>query len=276
MEAERVEAEPQIQIVPDLSDLSDRGSATTVIERGQTEQRERRVSLSVNAIGDDSSLGAQEDGWRTLLREAQHQRPTRLLYCLVFKRWLDVLVAGSLLIVIAPLLVLVATITWLDTRGSIIYRQRRVGRYGHIFMMYKFRTMTADRRQASQPYTGPERRKSHKTAADPRVTRTGKFLRRTSIDELPQLFNVLRGDMSLVGPRPELPEIVGRYESWQHERHVVAPGITGWWQTHGRSDLMMHEHTELDIYYVQNISFLMDMRILFGTARALVSRAGAF
>jgi lipopolysaccharide/colanic/teichoic acid biosynthesis glycosyltransferase len=97
-----------------------------------------------------------------------------------------------------------------------------------------------------------------------------------SLDELPQLFNVLRGEMSLIGPRPELPEIVGMYEPWQHQRHLVLPGITGWWQTHGRSGLMMHEHTELDIYYVENISFAMDVRILLGTVRALTSRSGAF
>jgi lipopolysaccharide/colanic/teichoic acid biosynthesis glycosyltransferase len=136
--------------------------------------------------------------------------------------------------------------------------------------------MIADRRHTDEPYTGPERRKAHKTATDPRVTRIGGLMRRTSLDELPQLFNVLRGQMSLIGPRPELPEIVSRYEAWQHQRHLVLPGLTGWWQTHGRSGQMMHEHTDLDVYYVEHISFTMDLRILIGTARALVSRDGAF
>jgi len=229
---------------------------------------------SVNAI-DRASL-APEHAWLSLLEAAQDQRPSRLIYCLVLKQWLDRLGAALLILLFAPVLLIASLLIWLDTRGAVIYRQRRIGRYSQPFTMYKFRTMIPDRRQTGQPYTGQDRRKVHKTASDPRVTRTGRFLRRTSIDELPQLFNVLRGEMSLVGPRPELAEIVSRYEPWQHQRHLVLPGITGWWQTHGRSDLMMHEHTELDIYYVQNISFVMDARILFRTLRTLVVRSGAF
>ena len=211
-----------------------------------------------------------------MLEAARYQRVARLTYCFMFKRWFDMLFASVLLIILAPVLLIIACATWLDMRGAIIYRQHRVGRYGQTFTMYKFRTMTPDRRQARDSYTGPDRRKAHKTASDPRVTRTGKLLRRTSLDELPQLFNVLRGEMSIIGPRPELPEIVGKYEPWQHQRHLVLPGLTGWWQTHGRSGFMMHEHTELDIYYVENISFWLDVRILLGTVRALASRAGAF
>ncbi len=242
---------------------------------GGTEHDGQGSLPSVNAIN-GATLAWQECAWLSLLEATQHQRPARLMYCFVFKRWFDVLIASLSIIVLAPLLLLVSLIIWLDTRGPIIYRQRRIGRYGQPFMMYKFRTMSPDRRQADQPYSGPERRKVHKRASDPRVTRTGKFMRRMSIDELPQLLNVLRGEMSLVGPRPELPEIVSKYQGWQHQRHLVLPGITGWWQTHGRSDLMMHEHTDLDLYYVQNISFATDVRILLGTLRALTLRSGAF
>lgn len=263
METER--ADHQMRIV------SDRGSATSTIERVHHGQQ---TSLPMDAI--DTTLGVQEDAWRLLLEAARNQRPARLIYCFLFKRWLDLLIASLLIVILAPVLLLIACATWLDMRGAIIYRQRRIGRYGDIFTMYKFRTMIPDRRQTRQSYAGPERRKTHKTASDPRVTRTGKFMRRTSLDELPQLFNVLRGEMSLVGPRPELPEIVSTYESWQHQRHLVLPGITGWWQTHGRSGLIMHEHTELDIFYVQNFSFVMDIRIILGTVRALASRSGAF
>jgi len=218
----------------------------------------------------------QESSWFSLLEATQHQRPVRLMYCFIFKHWLDALIATLLIVILTPLLLLVSLIIWLDTRGAVIYRQRRIGQHGKPFTMYKFRTMIPDRRQTNHSFAGPERRKAHKTASDPRVTLTGKIMRRTSIDELPQLFNVLRGEMSLVGPRPELPEIVSAYETWQHQRHLVRPGITGWWQTHGRSNLMMHDHTDLDIYYVQHISFAMDMRILLGTFRAIVVRSGAF
>src|SRR5262249_33056604 len=110
----------------------------------------------------------------------------------------------------------------------------------------------------------------------PRVTRLGRFLRRTSLDELPQLWNVLRGDMSMVGPRPELPEIVARYEEWQHGRHAVRPGLTGWWQVNRPADKLMYEVVELDIYYVTNRSFWLDVRILVRTVSAVVRGTGAF
>ncbi len=220
--------------------------------------------------------GAAANPWFTVLAAGRDIRPARLLYCFIFKRVLDLLVTSVAIILLVPVFLTVAALIWLDMRGPVIYRQRRIGRYGVPFTVYKFRTMIPDRRRANQPYAGPERRRAHKTADDPRVTRIGRFMRRTSLDELPQLFNVLRGEMSLIGPRPELPEIVGRYEPWQHQRHLVLPGLTGWWQTHGRSGQMMHEHTDLDIYYVEHISFTLDLRILLQTARALASRDGAF
>jgi lipopolysaccharide/colanic/teichoic acid biosynthesis glycosyltransferase len=268
METERTDY--QVRIVSDVG-IAERGSATATIERVHQGPHTARPMSVI-----DATVESRQGDWFALLHAARTQRPAQLLYSLVFKRWLDLLMATFLIVALAPVLLLIACVTWLDMRGSIIYRQRRIGRYGDSFTMFKFRTMIPDRRQTRRSYAGPERRKTHKTADDPRVTRTGKFMRRMSLDELPQLFNVLRGEMSLIGPRPELPEIVGMYEPWQHQRHLVLPGITGWWQTHGRSGLMMHEHTELDIYYVENISFAMDVRILLGTVRALTSRSGAF
>jgi lipopolysaccharide/colanic/teichoic acid biosynthesis glycosyltransferase len=108
------------------------------------------------------------------------------------------------------------------------------------------------------------------------VTPLGRFLRRTSLDELPQLWNVLRGDMSLVGPRPELPEIVARYEEWQHVRHTVRPGLTGWWQVNRPPDRLMHEVVELDIYYVKHRSLALDLKILLRTVSAVLRGTGAF
>jgi lipopolysaccharide/colanic/teichoic acid biosynthesis glycosyltransferase len=116
----------------------------------------------------------------------------------------------------------------------------------------------------------------HKTPNDARVTRVGRFIRRTSLDELPQLFNVLRGEMSLVGPRPELPWLVESYETWQRRRFAVPPGITGWWQINGRSDRVMHMHTEDDLYYIQNYSPLLDVQILWRTIGVVVRGRGAF
>ncbi len=116
----------------------------------------------------------------------------------------------------------------------------------------------------------------HKKPDDPRVTRVGRFIRRSSLDELPQIINVLRGEMSLVGPRPELPWLVEHYESWQQRRFAVPPGMTGWWQINGRSDRLMHMHTEDDLYYIQNYSPWLDLQILWRTIGVVLHGRGAF
>jgi lipopolysaccharide/colanic/teichoic acid biosynthesis glycosyltransferase len=198
------------------------------------------------------------------------------LYVLALKRLLDAWLALLLLLLVLPVLAGIAVALRLSSREPILYRQRRIGQFGEPFMVYKFRTMRADRRANAQRVHFPDRRQRHKSESDPRVTRIGRVLRRTSLDELPQLLNVLRGEMSLIGPRPELPQLVERYAPWQHERHLVKPGITGWWQVNGRSGLPMHEHTDLDIAYVRHISPQLDLLILLKTAKAVVSRHGAF
>jgi lipopolysaccharide/colanic/teichoic acid biosynthesis glycosyltransferase len=116
----------------------------------------------------------------------------------------------------------------------------------------------------------------HKMPDDPRITRIGKFLRRTSLDEIPQIFNIIRGEMSLVGPRPELPYLVQMYEPWQHKRFAVPQGVTGWWQVNGRSDKPMHLNTEDDLFYVQNYSILLDIQILLKTVLVVLRGKGAF
>jgi len=166
----------------------------------------------------------------------------------------------------------------LESPGPVLFIQERVGENGRLFKMYKFRSMrvAAEAPQQALEHQGEQGRLIHKRAADPRVTRLGKILRRTSLDELPQLFNVLKGDMSLVGPRPELPQLVERYETWQRQRFSIPQGITGWWQINGRSDRPMHLHTEDDLYYIQHYSILLDIWILLKTVMVVLQGKGAF
>jgi lipopolysaccharide/colanic/teichoic acid biosynthesis glycosyltransferase len=162
-------------------------------------------------------------------------------------------------------MLLIAVLIRLDTPGPALFRQKRVGKDGKLFTILKFRSMFVE-----APKYSMVRRENAM------VTRIGCFLRRTSLDELPQLFNVIRGEMSLIGPRPEQPFLVEQYEPWQHRRHLVKPGITGWWQVNGRNELPMQENTEYDIYYVDNLSLLLDLKILLLTVREVMRRRGAY
>ena len=157
-------------------------------------------------------------------------------YVRLWKPCLDRLAAVFLLLVTAPVLALVALVVRVRLGPGVIFRQQRVGRHGVSFDVLKFRTMLPDRRRADVPISFPDRRCTHKSGADPRHTPVGRFLRRWSLDELPQLVNVARGQMSLIGPRPELASVVARYQPWQHERHDVKPGLTGLWQVTARGD----------------------------------------
>ena len=224
----------------------------------------------------DRQVTAVEEEWAAALRAGSWAGSGRLLYCLAVKRWIDITMATLLLIACSPLMVGVTALIYLDSRGPIFFRQVRVGLNGRPFVVYKFRSMDPASIAWPATLTGSDGRVPHKMRNDPRVTRVGRFLRRTSLDELPQLINVVRGEMSLVGPRPELPQIVSEYAPWQHQRHLVRPGITGWWQIRGRSELPMHEHTELDIHYVEHISFRLDLYILWRTLGVVFSGHGAF
>jgi exopolysaccharide biosynthesis polyprenyl glycosylphosphotransferase len=194
------------------------------------------------------------------------------------KRLFDLILGVVLLILLSPLLALIALLIRLDSEGPVIFKQQRIGENGRLFGMYKFRSMVpdADERLEEIVQTTPDGAIVHKIKDDPRVTRVGRMLRQFSLDELPQLFNVLKGDMSLVGPRPELPWLVEKYEPWQRQRFSVPQGITGWWQVNGRSDKPMHLHTEEDLYYIQNYSLWLDLQILWRTVGAVLKRRGAF
>jgi exopolysaccharide biosynthesis polyprenyl glycosylphosphotransferase len=183
------------------------------------------------------------------------------------KRLMDLVVAGVLLIPAIPVGALIVLFIRLDSKGKALFTQTRIGKGGKTFTMYKFRTMHAD----VEPYEeAPLER------ADPRITRFGRFLRKTSLDELPQLINVIKGDMSMVGPRPEMPFIVERYEEWQRRRLDVKPGITGLWQIVGRKDLPLYLNLEYDFYYIRHQSLLLDLTILIKTIPAVLFGKGAF
>ena len=194
------------------------------------------------------------------------------------KRAIDVLVAGLALLLLLPVMALIALAIVLESGRPVFFRQVRVGKGGQNFVMWKFRTMCPDRRKRALgvPAGMTERRRVHKSVRDPRTTRVGRFLRRSCLDELPQLWNVLRGDMSLVGPRPELPEIVAEYEPWQHARFLVTPGITGWWQVNRDGRVLMHHATHLDLYYVEHASLKLDLEILVRTVVIVLRGIGAF
>lgn len=145
---------------------------------------------------------------------------------------------------------------------------------GRPFTMYKFRSMEPDRRKSQQPFEGRDRRTCHKRDDDPRHTPCGRFLRRGSFDELPQLWNIVKGEMSLVGPRPELPHIVARYEPWQHRRHDVKPGLTGFWQVSDRAGGLAYESVGLDLDYIRRMSFWTDCGVLLRTVPVTLRRTG--
>ena len=194
------------------------------------------------------------------------------------KRLLDIVLALLGLTLLFPLLPAIIALIKLDSPGSILFRQKRVGQAGRLFTCYKFRSMVpdAESRKAGlatlNEATGP----AFKIRDDPRITAIGHFLRRSSLDEVPQLFNVLLGQMSMVGPRPQIPAEVELYEPWHRGRLAVKPGITCLWQISGRSQVGFEEWMRLDLEYVRRRSLALDLKILLGTLPAVIARKGAY
>lgn len=196
------------------------------------------------------------------------------------KRFFDIFSSFTLIVILSPFLASVALCVRFSTPGPVLFRQERIGINGEPFHMLKFRSMVTDAEARLMDLQGADRSAGNevmfKMKNDPRVTRVGGILRRYSLDELPQLFNVLGGKMSLVGPRPPLEREVDDYESHVHRRFLVKPGITGLWQVSGRSNLSWEDTVRLDLYYVENWSITGDIIILWRTARAVFAREGAF
>jgi len=199
-------------------------------------------------------------------------------YQRMIKRAFDIFFGLIGLTLALPLMTVSALMVFLEDGFPVLYRPKRVGENGRLFEMLKFRTMfkNAEQLQSQVEQRDVDGNIIHKSKEDPRVTKTGRFLRRFSLDELPQFINVVRGDMSLVGPRPEMPFLVEKYQPWQRKRFAIPPGITGWWQINGRSDKPMHLHTEDDLYYIQNYSIWLDLQILMRTVWVVIIGRGAY
>jgi len=205
----------------------------------------------------------------------------------ILKRTSDLVISSLAIALLLPLWLLIALLIKLDSRGPVFYTQERVGMDGRLFLLYKFRTMVADadaelHREYQRAFIagraeanlGNEQKPTYKLLADPRITRVGKFLRMTSIDEVPQLWNVLSGDMSIVGPRPPIPYEVEAYELWHRKRLDMKPGLTGLWQVSGRNRLPFEEMVRLDLFYIENWSLLLDLQIILRTGFVMLGREG--
>jgi exopolysaccharide biosynthesis polyprenyl glycosylphosphotransferase len=208
--------------------------------------------------------------------ELQAARGGRTYFLL--KRFSDIVVALFLLALFLPIIPVVAILIKLDSPGPIFFKQKRVGKNGKFFSFYKFRSMVSGAENvigALRPLSGVDG-PVFKIKDDPRITHVGRFLRRSSLDELPQLINVLKGDMSIVGPRPNLPSEVSQYLTWQKRRLEVTPGITCFWQIAGRSHIGFQEWMRLDLEYVRKRSIVTDLKIMFKTVPAVIARKGAY
>jgi len=205
----------------------------------------------------------------------------------LLKRTCDIVISALAILLLFPLWLLIAILIKLDSRGPIFYTQERVGMDGRLFLVFKFRTMKAGadsetHREYQRAFIagraeanlGDPNRPTYKLLDDPRITRVGKLLRRTSLDEVPQLLNVLMGDMSVVGPRPPIPYEVEAYELWHRKRLDMKPGLTGLWQVSGRNRLPFEEMVRLDLFYIENWSLLLDLKIILRTGLVMLGGEG--
>jgi len=205
----------------------------------------------------------------------------------LIKRTFDLIASALAILLLLPLWLLIALLIKLDSRGPVLYTQERVGMDGRLFLLYKFRTMKADAdpeihkeyqrafiEGRAEANLGDATKPTYKLFADPRVTRVGKWLRRTSLDEVPQLLNVLMSDMSIVGPRPPIAYEVESYALWHRKRLDMKPGLTGLWQVSGRNRLPFEEMVRLDVYYIENWSLLLDVKIILRTVFVMLGREG--
>lgn len=197
---------------------------------------------------------------------------------LIFKRLLDILLTSLAMIVVLPISLIISILIRLDSKGPVIYKQKRLGQDGKLFTIYKFRTMVCNAEEVMKNFT-PEQKeefeKHFKLKNDPRITKMGNFLRKTSLDELPQLINILKGDMSIIGPRPVVENEIEKYGFFKNKYLSIKPGLTGWWACNGRSSTTYNERISLEIYYIDNISLKLDIKCFFKTILSIIKKDGA-
>ena len=193
------------------------------------------------------------------------------------KRFFDICLSTAALVVLSPLLLVIAILIYLEDKGPVIYSQTRIGKDGRAFKLYKFRSMCVDADEKLKDLQKLNERDGpvFKIKNDPRVTKVGKFIRKTCIDELPQLVNIIKGDMSIVGPRPPLPNEVEQYNSYQKQRLLIVPGLTCYWQIQKGEETTFDEWVELDLKYIKERSILLDFRLILLTFKVILSGKGA-
>lgn len=282
-------AVPVVGRVADLGALVHRHAVDEVVIAAPPDRRSEIANLVLDLSGEVVRLRVVPDALEILTTQAHVEEvagiplidieePAIRGLNRVLKRGLDLVGASIGLIVSAPIMGLIALSIKLDSPGPVLYVQERVGQGGRVFKMYKFRSMVANAEHLLSHLLDPEdlEQPAYKIENDPRVTRVGRFLRRTSLDELPQLFNVLKGEMSLVGPRPEEVWVVQRYAPRHRRRLLAKPGMTGSMQVSGRADLPLEERVKLELSYIENYSLWEDIKILAKTIPVVVSGRGAY
>ena len=196
----------------------------------------------------------------------------------ILKRFIDIIIGTIGLIVCIPIFIIIGIAIKIDSKGPVFFKHKRIGKHGKKLEIYKFRTMIENAEEAMKNFTEVQKKEfaeNFKLENDPRVTRVGKILRKTSLDELPQIINILKGEMSIIGPRPIVKSELEKYGSNQDKFLSVAPGLTGYWAANGRSDVSYEERMALELYYVNNRSLILDMKIFFKTIGSVLKGRGA-
>lgn len=211
--------------------------------------------------------------------ENDRSRVKNIMYVVV-KRIFDILVSGLSLIILSPIFLIIGIIIKIDSKGPVFYKHKRIGKNGEYIYLYKFRSMYIDSQERLEkmlrnPKIRKEWEENYKLKNDPRITKIGNILRKTSLDELPQLLNIFNGDMSIVGPRPVIDDEIEKYGKNKEKFLSVTPGLTGWWACNGRSCTSYEDRMKLELYYVDHRSLLLDLKIIFKTFIAVIKKEGA-
>lgn len=214
----------------------------------------------------------------TVMDEAQTK--SNKYFYLTIKRLFDIIVSGISLILLSPLFLIIGIMIKMDSKGKVFYKHKRIGKNGEYIYLYKFRSMYSDSKERLEemlkdPVIRKEWEENYKLEHDPRITKVGNFLRKTSLDELPQLLNILNGDMSIVGPRPVVDSEIEKYGDLKEYFLSVTPGLTGWWACNGRSSTNYDERKRLELYYIQHRGIMLDLKIIFKTFTSVLKRDGA-